>query len=149
MSTLEALEPFAGTWEVSVTFPSAPGPVGGATTEFEFMPGGLFLVQRWTVPVPEAPDGIALIGHDEGRGTLLQHYFDTRGVARVYEMGFSDGLWTLERTTPDFSDLNFWQRFEGRFSADGRVIEGAWQINHDRSEPGWQHDFAMTYTLSA
>lgn len=148
MSALEQLEPFEGTWDVSVAFPGSE-PMGGATTTFEFMDGGLFLVQRWTVPVPEAPDGIAIIGHDEGRGTLLQHYFDTRGVARVYEMTFADGLWTLERTTPDFSDLGFWQRFEGRFSADGRTIEGEWQINHDRTGSGWQHDFAMAYALSA
>ncbi len=104
VSASEALQPLVGSWDVSVTFPGAD-PAGGATTEFEFMDGGLFLVQRWTVPVPEAPDGIAVIGYDEGRGTLLQHYFDTRGVARVYEMGFEDGVWTLERTTPDFSEL--------------------------------------------
>ncbi|HYI35223.1 MAG TPA: hypothetical protein VEX39_01340 [Thermoleophilaceae bacterium] len=143
MSALDYLRPLVGSWDVSVTFPGA-GPMGGATTEFEFMDGGLFLVQRWTVPVPEAPDGIALIGHDEGRGTLLQHYFDTRGVARVYEMGFDGGVWTLERTTPDFSDLNFWQRFEGTLSEDGQAIEGAWQICHD--EATWGHDFGMTYT---
>ena len=143
MSSLETLQPLVGTWDVSVTFPGAE-PAGGATTEFEFMEGGRFLVQRWTVPVPEAPDGIAVIGYDEGRATLLQHYFDTRGVARVYEMGFEDGLWTLERTTPDFSELGFWQRFEGRLSDDGNVITGAWQICHD--EATWEHDFDMTYT---
>ena len=143
---VQALQPLVGTWDVAVTFPGAE-PAGGATTEFEFMPGGPFLIQRWTVPVPEAPDGIALIGHDEGRGTLLQHYFDTRGVARVYEMGLADGVWTLERTTPDFSPLGFWQRFRGVFSADGQTIEGAWEINHDQAT--WEHDFAMTYTRRA
>ena len=142
MSTLDALGPFVGTWDVSVTFPGAE-PAGGAVTEFEFMDGGLFLIQRWTVPVPEAPDGIALIGHDAGSGKLLQHYFDSRGVARVYEMGLEDGVWTLERTTPDFSPLGFWQRFSGTFSQDGRQIEAAWQICHD--EATWEHDFDMVY----
>ena len=142
MSTLDALQPLVGTWDVSVTFPGSE-PVGGAVTEFEFMDGGQFLVQRWTVPVPEAPDGIALIGNDEGSGKLLQHYFDSRGVARVYEMGLRDGVWTLERTTPDFSPLGFWQRFSGTLSADGRRIEAAWQICHD--EATWEHDFDMLY----
>ena len=146
MSALETLQPFVGAWDVSVTFPGAE-PAGGATTEFEFMDGGLFLIQRWTVPVPEAPDGIAVIGYDDGRGGLLQHYFDTRGVARVYAMGFEDGIWTLERTTPDFSELSFWQRFSGTFGADGDTIEGAWQICHD--EQTWEHDFDMTYTRRA
>ena len=64
---------------------------------FEWMPGEQFLIERWDVPVPEAPDGLAVIGFDEGRGTLLQHYFDSRGVARVYEMTLDDGVWTLAR----------------------------------------------------
>lgn len=143
MSALDALQPLVGTWDVTVTFPGGP-PLPGAEQQFEFMDGGLFLVQRSTVPVPEAPDGLCVIGYDEGRATLLQHYFDTRGVARVYEMGFADGVWTLERTTPDFSDLNFWQRFRGEFSSDGKTIEAAWEICHD--EQTWEHDFDMTYT---
>src|SRR3712207_9243921 len=64
---------------------------------------------------------VAIMGYDEGRGTLLQHYFDSRGVARVYEMGLDDGVWTLSRTKPDFSPLRFWQRFSGRFSPDERT----------------------------
>jgi hypothetical protein len=37
--------------------------------------------------------------------TLVQHYFDSRGVARVYDMAFDDGVWMLERYAayPDFS----------------------------------------------
>jgi hypothetical protein len=34
----------------------------GARVMFEWMGKKTFLVQRWTVPVPEAPDGLALIG---------------------------------------------------------------------------------------
>ena len=35
------------------------------------------------VAVPEAPDGIAIIGADsEHEGRFLEHYFDSRGVAR-------------------------------------------------------------------
>ena len=30
---------------------------------------GPMLVQRWEIPVPEAPDGVAVLGYDEGRGT--------------------------------------------------------------------------------
>ena len=37
---------------------------------FEWLPGEHFLVQRWEVPVPEAPDGIAVIGcRPEREGT--------------------------------------------------------------------------------
>ena len=141
---MEELKPFVGEWSLEVTPPGGePSGDVGARVTFEFMPGGRFLVERWTVPIPEAPDGIALIGYDEGRGTLLQHYFDERGVARVYEMKFEDGVWELERTKPDFSPLDFAQRFRGTFSEDGSVIEGRWEICHDGST--WEHDFDLTY----
>ena len=47
--------------------------------------GRAVLVQRWEVEHPAAPDGIALIGAGPGNGDYLQHYFDSRGVARVHE----------------------------------------------------------------
>lgn len=42
--------------------------------------GRRFLIQRWEVDHPEAPDGIAIIGFDPDKGGLRQHYFDSRGV---------------------------------------------------------------------
>jgi hypothetical protein len=106
--------------------------------------GKRFLIQRWEVPQPEAPDGIAIIGFDEGRGTFLQHYFDSRGVARLYEMSLENGVWKLWRSSEDFSPLNFSQRFTGTFSEDGLTIDGRWEISHDGSS--WEHDFDLTYT---
>jgi hypothetical protein len=90
-----------------------------------------------------APDGIAIIGRDESRGTLLQHYFDQRGVARVYEMSFEDGVWKLERTKEDFSPFEFAQRFTGTFSEDGGRIYGTWEIAHDKRT--WEKDFDLHY----
>ena len=136
------LERFIGEWTMRVEFPGAP-PFEGGRMVFEWMPGERFLIQRWEVPVPEAPDGLAIIGFDAGRGTLLQHYFDSRGIARVYTMSLEDGIWTLRRDTPDFSPLEFAQRFTGRFSDDGTEIVGRWEIAHDGAT--WEHDFDLTY----
>jgi hypothetical protein len=133
------LDAFIGEWSIEAGFEGAP--VG--TVEYEWMPGGKFLVQRWEVPVPEAPDGLAIIGFDEGRQTYLQHYFDSRGVARVYEMSLKDNVWTLSRTEPDFSPLDFSQRYVGTFSDDGRAIEGTWEISHDGTT--WEKDFDLNY----
>jgi hypothetical protein len=109
------------------------------------MPGRRFLIQRWEVPVPEAPDGIAIIGTDpESEGNFLQHYFDSRGIARVYKMSLSDRRWKLWRDTPDFSPLEFAQRYTGTFGDDGRVITGSWERCHDGAS--WEHDFDLTYT---
>ena len=43
---------------------------------------------------------------------------------RLYAMTFRDGIWTLVRSSPDFTPLDFSQRFTGRFSADGNTISG-------------------------
>ena len=139
------LAAFLGEWEMKPEFPGMPPLERGAPVTFEWMAGERWLVQRWEVPdVPEAPDGLALMGWDEGRGTYLQHYFDSRGVARVYEMTFDGRVWTLERTKPDFSDLNFWQRFRGELSDDGTTIAGTWEISHDEGAT-WEVDFPVTY----
>jgi hypothetical protein len=133
------LDAFIGEWTIEAGFEGAPA----GTVEFEWMPGAKFVVQRWEVPVPEAPDGLAIIGFDEGRQTYLQHYFDSRGVARVYEMSLEDNVWTLARTEPDFSPLDFSQRYVGTFSDDGRTIEGTWEISHDGTT--WEKDFDLNY----
>jgi hypothetical protein len=142
-ASLEQLRPFVGEWSIEMIPPGGePSGDVGARVTFEFMPGERFLVERWSVPFPDAPDGLAIIGHDEDRGTLLQHYFDERGVARVYEMRFADGVWELERTSPADSD-DFSQRFFGTFSEDGQTIEGRWEICHDART--WEHDFDLNY----
>ena len=136
------LAAFLGEWEMEVSFPGV-SPMGGARTRFEWLPGELILVQRWEIPLPEAPDGLAVYAYDELRDTLLQHYFDSRGVVRLYEMSLEDGVWRLERTAEDYSPLDFSQRFTGRFSEDGRMIEGAWEIAHDHRT--YEKDFDLTY----
>src|SRR5439155_1471157 len=87
-------------------------------------------------------DGIAIIGFDADKATLLQHYFDSRGVARVYEMTFADNVWTLQRfaAAPDFS-----QRFTGTFNKAGDTISGMWEISRDGAT--WEHDYDLDRCL--
>jgi hypothetical protein len=116
----------------------------GARATFLWMGEKTFVLQRWRVPVPEAPDGLAVIGWDGGRGTLLQHYFDDRGVARVYEMSIAGGVWRLQRTKPDFSPFEFSQRFTGKLTENGKRIDGTWEIARDHET--WAKDFDLIYT---
>lgn len=111
-----------------------------ARTTFEWLSGRRFLIQRWEVDHPDAPDGVAVIGYDDDEKSLLQHYFDSRGVARVYRMTFTDRVWTLERlaAAPDFS-----QRYTGTLADDAGMIAGGWEISHDGST--WDPDFDLTY----
>ncbi len=133
---------FIGEWRMAVAIPDAPQ----GRVLFEWMPGEKFLIERWDIPHPDAPDGVAIMGYDEGRGTLLQHYFDSRGVARVYEMSLDEREWRLWRTSEDFSPLAFHQRFTGRFEDGGRTIAGAWETSRDGSV--WEHDFELIHRRS-
>jgi hypothetical protein len=145
---LEALKPLVGEWRLTPTFKDLPPIDSDARVSFVWLPGERFLIQRWEVPIPEAPDGIAIIGPDpEREGGYLQHYFDTRGVARIYKMSFEDGVWRLWRDRADFSPLDFAQRYTGSFSDDGKTIVGAWEICHDGTT--WEHDFDLAYTRLA
>lgn len=149
-SAIADLTPLIGTWRMDAAFPDGrhgPPEDTGARTVFEHGPDAAFVIQRWAVPHPAAPDGIAIITADPARGGFLQHYFDSRGVVRLYEMTFGQGAWTPLRTQADFSTLEFAQRWEAELSADGNTIHGRWL---DRTGEGsWSVDFALTYTSLA
>jgi hypothetical protein len=136
--TVEALNTFVGHWDLTVDLPGAEDVVGDV--EFEFM-GGV-LIQRTSVPAPEAPDSCCVVV--EQGGALVQHYFDSRGVARIYQMTFDGRTWTLERTQEDFTPLDFRQRYIGTFSDDLATITGEWQSGA-AGGGDWTRDFGLTY----
>ena len=143
-SALARLEAFVGEWAIEVDFPDGLKDASGRTT-FEWALDRQYLLQRWTVPHPEAPDGMAVISvESDGDGeAYVQHYFDSRGVVRVYRMTFRDGLWTLVRDAPDFTPLDFSQRYTGVFAADGASIAGRWETSYDGTT--WELDFELGY----
>jgi hypothetical protein len=141
---LERLDRLVGEWTFEAIFPSAPTVVQrGGRGVFEWMRGGQLLVQRIEAPIPDVPDSIAIIAFDPEKGQYTQHYFDSRGVIRLYAMEFDGRTWTLLRNTPDFSLLNFAQRYVGTLSDDGNTIQGMWEKSTDGQT--WAHDFALTY----
>jgi hypothetical protein len=142
-AAMQPLEAFVGEWSIEAAFPDAPPTGVLGRTVFEWVLGGQFLVQRAEVPHPDAPDGLMIIGLDSDRDAYTQHYFDSRGVARLYAMDFRDGVWTLRRESPDFTRLNFSQRFTGTFGDDGSTIVGRWETSGDGSS--WELDFGLTY----
>lgn len=135
----DPLRDLVGEWDLASDLPGGEGLRGRVA----FEPMGEVLVQRATAPAPEVPDSYGLIvTSDDGRH--VQHYFDSRGVARLYEMTFDGRTWTLERTKPDFSPLDFCQRFTATVSDDGTTMTGEWQTSPDGQQ--WQRDFGLTYT---
>jgi len=140
-AALAALDVFVGAWTEQVLLPDIPS----GDVVFEWALDEHYLVQRSVSPQPEFPDSIAIVAYDVDADRYVQHYFDSRGVVRIYRMELRDRLWTLLRTEPDFSPLNFWQRFEGSFSTDGTTIEGQWETSNDGGAH-WELDFGLTYT---
>jgi ketosteroid isomerase-like protein len=135
---IEDLEPLVGEWRTTVAMPGVDAPVHGQTT-FTYLAGGGYLVQQVAVDDPRFPTGIMVIGPDSGGDRIVQHYFDARGVARVYQIALDGGVLRLWRDGPDFA-----QRYTGVLSADGAVIDGAWERCDDGVS--WQHDFDLTST---
>jgi hypothetical protein len=142
-AALKGLEPLLGAWNIETGIPGGEGVVG--RMEIEWLLGGAFLAQRSEVPHPAAPDGFCVIAPKDGYapGEYIQHYFDSRGVVRLYAMRFDDGVWTLLRTAPDFSPLPFSQRFTGTFADGGDTIRGRWEASPDGA--AWERDFDITY----
>lgn len=135
---MEALDVLIGRWQMSSSLTEDAGLQ--AETMFEWLEGRRFLIQRWHIDHPEAPDGIAIIGPAATPGTYEQHYFDSRGVARLYDMTFAESAWKLVRHAepPDFS-----QRFSGTVDEAGNTISGTWEISRDGVT--WERDFDLTY----
>jgi hypothetical protein len=141
---LASLDAFLGEWSVEATVPVlGPTPIEGRS-KFEWTLDGQFLMQRSETSHRDAPDSLAIVSLDSDRDVLIQHYFDARGVVRLYTMGFHNNVWTLIRDAPDFSPLAFSQRFTATFSEDGSTIDGAWEMAGDGSS--WQHDLQMKFT---
>jgi hypothetical protein len=129
MSELDVL---VGEWDATMTFPpeSGLGTMHGFT-KFEWILGGAFLLQTSGADDPVMPSGHSLIAGG------VQHYFDSRGVVRRYDMMLADGVWTLSRE-PDPPE--FHQRF--RATIEGDTMTGVFE----RVEDGeWIHDFDIVY----
>jgi hypothetical protein len=120
------------------------------TAHIEWLEGERFLLIRARTDHPDFPDSLSVIGqmgHDRVDGgvptgadesQLRMHYFDSRGVFRVYEVGVDHAAWRWWREAPGFS-----QRFTGTFSPDGDTITGRSQVCEDGVQ--WVDDLQITY----
>jgi hypothetical protein len=150
---LKQLHRLVGTWTTAATHPASPGLVVHGIAEMTWLEGERFLIQRARTDHPDFPDSISILGiMDRDRAEdprdadsrlasaprLCMHYFDSRGVFRVYDMSIDDGGWRLGRNAPGFS-----QKFTGTFSPDRNTIDGRWQVSQD--DANWENDLEITY----
>src|SRR2546423_1618225 len=79
----------------------------------------------------EMPDSVSIIGGAPDGEPQPMHYFDSRGVKRLFMTAFEGSTWKIWRAPaedwkgPDGPGFN--QRFIGEISADGKTIEGRWE----------------------
>jgi hypothetical protein len=155
---LESLGRLLGAWNTEATHPALPGVVVPGTADIEWLEGNRFLIQRTRAEHPDFPDAVSIIGlMDRDRvepaqspgaaaantteaptPRLCMHYYDSRGVFRVYEAGADEGTWRLWRDAPGFS-----QRFTGTFADGGDTIIGLWQVSRD--DMLWEDDLRITF----
>jgi hypothetical protein len=69
---------------------------------------------------------------------LSMHYFDSRGVCRVYDTLIDADTWRLWRHAPGFS-----QTFVGEFADDGDTVLGLWRMCTDGAN--WSDDLRVVY----
>lgn len=149
---LAALNRLVGTWSTESTHPLMPGVVVRGTVVVEWLDGRRFLSHRARTDHPDIPDALWIIGdmsHDrvpQTKGAILPfaaagmrlHYFDARGVFRVFETSIDDESWKYWNEAPGFS-----QRFTGTFQDGGNTIIGQTQLRRD--DVHWKDDLAITY----
>jgi hypothetical protein len=141
---LDHLAVLAGEWEIAATHQALPGAVIHGRATFESLEGGFILIWRARYDHPDIPDSIAVLSCDEAgdlrnpSGGCSLHYFDQRGVTRLYHLSAETGVWRFWRDSPGFS-----QRFAGTLSPDGRTIDGVVELCRDGST--WEQDLRITY----
>jgi hypothetical protein len=132
----EALNALVGEWTFEARHPAYPGVVVHGRATFEWLEGDRFLLQRSRSDHPDFPDSLGVIGEfDDG---LALHYYDSRGVHRVYEMGVTGEVWRMSRHAPGSS-----QRFTGTYADRGDTISGLWQLSRDGTI--WEDDLEIVF----
>jgi hypothetical protein len=135
---LEPFQALIGNWTIEMTHPMVEDTVVRGRATYEWLEGRRFLLQRAVNDHPDFPDSLSVIGVMEGESDLSMQYFDSRGVHRVYAIGFDGTELTIERDAPGFA-----QRASARVSDDGATLTGVWQLNQD--DRGYRDDLAFTY----
>ena len=134
---LAAFDSLVGEWASEATHPMFPSTVVNGRMTCEWLEGDRFLVQRSTMDHPDFPDAISVIGFVEDE--LVSHYFDSRGVFRIYRVAMEDRILRIWRDAPGFS-----QRLEARLSEDGSTLGGTWRLARD--DETWDDDLAIEFT---
>jgi len=144
---MKEFEPLIGDWHGEGEFPMEPPMKMSAEAKIERM--GEFIVFGTTGEPEAVPDTLSIIGGAPEGEPQPMHYFDSRGVKRLFMMSLEGSTWKIWRAPGE--DWNgphgpgFNQRFIGEISAHGKTIEGRWERGTGAAGDEWEIDFPMTY----
>src|SRR5262249_38792174 len=118
-SGLHGWDRFIGRGGTEGSHPILPGEAIRGTSTFEWLDGESFLIWRSRSDHPEIPNATSIIGVTDGQ--LSMHYFDSRGVYRVYGVSLDQAVWQYRRdaSPPDPS-----QRVTRTFTDDRHTHSG-------------------------
>ena len=145
---MHQFEPLIGTWHGEGSIPiDRPMTI---TVEATVERMGAWLVLRSTSEMSEVPDNVSVIGGAPDGEPQPMHYFDARGVKRLFLMTLNGSTWAIWRAPgedwngPDGPGFN--QRFIGELSPDGTRIDGRWERGMGDAGDQWELDFPLVYT---
>ena len=144
---MDELAPLIGEWRVEGEIPMEPPMKISGEARIERL--GEFIVWRAEGEPGEVPDSLSIIGGAPSGEPQPMHYFDSRGVKRLYLTAFEASTWRIWRAPgedwngPDGPGFN--QRFIGQLSVDGNRIEGRWERGTGDAGDEWEVDFPISY----
>lgn len=131
---MTALDRLVGSWEFTMQHSTMSEPVTGRQ-RYEWVLDGAFALQHWAYDHPDFPDAMAFLSEER------YHYFDVRGIVRIFDVEFTDGGWSMTRIDDNFSQRTaLWFRSQD-------IIEGRGEISYDAGTT-WQLDFTITLQRS-
>lgn len=137
--SLKQFDILIGEWTTVGTHPALPAAVHGHSS-FEWLREGALLVWHFDWEHGTGiPSAFSVIGHDDVTEPCSMLYSDERGVARIYQMSLSGGVWKMWRESADFS-----QRMTGTFSDDRNTINWRGELSRDGSS--WEPDLNVMFT---
>jgi hypothetical protein len=144
---MKEFEPLIGRWHGEGVFPADPPMKITAEAKIERM--GEFIIFSSVAEPAAVPDSLSIIGGAPDGEPQPMHYFDSRGVQRLYVTALEGSTWKIWRAPGE--DWNgphgpgFNQRFIGEISADATTIEGRWERGTGDAGDAWEIDFPITY----
>jgi hypothetical protein len=144
---LKEFEPLIGEWRAEGEIPMDPPMKVFGEAKIERL--GEFIVFSAVADPTEVPDSLSIIGGAPDGDPQPMHYFDSRGVERLYLMALEGATWKIWRAPgEDWNGPNgpgFNQRFIGQISADGKTIEARWERGMGDAGDEWELDFPINY----